>query len=70
VVGEDGSTVRLDYSCERDFAPIEHGVLTYDRALATWTATHADERVQRKAEAYLRLWLQRHPLRATAAMRG
>jgi hypothetical protein len=70
VVGEDGTTVRLDYSCERDFAPVEHGVLIYDRTAAHWTSTHADPRVQLKAEAYLRVWMERHPLRATAATRG
>jgi hypothetical protein len=70
VIGEDGSSVRLDYVCERDFAPIEHGVLTFDRAVSQWTSTHTDARVQSKADAYLRLWLQRHPLRASASGRG
>jgi hypothetical protein len=70
VVGEDGTTVRLDYSCERDFTPMEHGVLTYERTTAHWTSTHADPRVQLKAEAYLRVWMQRHPLRAVAATQG
>jgi hypothetical protein len=68
VVGEDGAIVRLDYVCERDFAPIEHGVLTYDRAVSSWTSTHADARVQLKAEAYLRVWMERHPIKASAAV--
>jgi hypothetical protein len=67
IVREDGAIVHVDYVCERDFAPVEHGVLIYDRAAANWTSTHGDPRVQRKAEAYLRIWMERHPLRASAA---
>jgi len=67
VVGEDGPLIRVDYSCERDFAPVEHGILTYDRVSASWTTAHADRRVQLKAEAYLSVWMQRHPYRASAA---
>ena len=69
VIGEEGSAVRLDYVCERDFAPIEHGILTFDRSVSQWTSTHSDVRVQGKADAYLRLWLERHPLRASATAR-
>jgi hypothetical protein len=67
VVGEDGALIRLDYVCERDFAPVEHGVLTYDRAASSWTSRHSDARVQLKAEAYLRIWMERHPLRAAVS---
>ena len=67
VIAEQGAVVHLDYVCERDFAPVEHGVLTFDRAASQWTSTHADERVQLKADAYLRVWMERHPLRASAA---
>jgi hypothetical protein len=66
VIAEDGPTVRLDYVCERDFAPIEHGVLSYDRAAAQWISSHVDARVQRKAEAYLRIWMERHSMKASA----
>jgi hypothetical protein len=67
VVGENGAIVQLDYVCERDFAPVEHGVLTFDRAASQWMSRHSDQRVQLKAEAYLRVWMERHPLRASAA---
>lgn len=66
VIKEDGTVIHLDYVCERDFAPVEHGVLVFDRAVWKWTTPHADHRVQRKAEAYVRVWMERHPLRAAA----
>lgn len=66
VIAEEGAVVRVDYVCERDFAPIEHGVLSFDRAASQWTSTHADQRVQLKADAYLRVWMERHPPRVSA----
>lgn len=67
VVGEDGAIVRLDYSCERDFAPVEHGVLTFDRGTSEWSAVHPDARVQSKAEAFMRVWVSKRQKTAAAA---
>jgi hypothetical protein len=66
VVAEDGTQVRLDYSCERDFAPVEHGVLTFDRMTAQWLTPHRDARVQSKAEAFMRVWLSKRQKSAAA----
>jgi hypothetical protein len=59
VIAEEGTQVRVDYSCEREFAPVEHGVLVFDRVTSQWLTAHADVRVQSKADAFMQVWLSK-----------
>lgn len=52
-------TLRLNYVCERDHLPVEHGVLEYDVAQAAWLKMHSDARVQRMAECFLESYLKK-----------
>ena len=54
----DGS-VLLFYICERDHHPGEHSTLEYDCASSGWRSQHRDPRIQRMAECYLEVYLQR-----------
>jgi hypothetical protein len=59
-LGEDrDGIVRVLFLCERASLPAGHGELLYDKRRATWLQTHADPRVQRMAECYLRAQTER-----------
>ena len=49
----------LCYVCELAYAPIEHGKLTFCRAENRWITPHADLRVQRLAECFLKTYRAR-----------
>ena len=54
-------TLFLRYVCERNHAPVEHGVLEFDLSRATWIRGHDDARVQKMAECFLESYLKRKP---------
>src|SRR3954468_3093211 len=64
--GGDGF-VAITYLLERGHAPVSDGELRYDPATGQWSASHPDERVQKKAQCYLESYLARHPRAARAA---
>ncbi len=47
----------VQYVCEREHRPVEHGELEYELAAKQWTKPHPDPRVQRKAERYVESYL-------------
>ena len=51
--------IRLHYSCERNHAPVEHGVLDYNCETRTWQVQHTDPCIHRQAECYLETYLER-----------
>jgi hypothetical protein len=51
--------IRVAFCSERDHAPVEHGVLTYDLRQHVWTAAHSNACVQRQAECAVESFLQR-----------
>lgn len=53
------SVLRLNYVCERDNRPVDHGELAYDLSQATWLNLHADARIQKMAECFLGSYLKR-----------
>ena len=67
VQSERGGLIVVTYVCERNFLPIEHGTLEFDRKSGTWGKAHPDLRVQSKAQAFLRTWLITHPARRECA---
>lgn len=55
--------ILLDYVYDRVHAPVEHGRLKYDRASRRWKTTLDDACVQRQAECYLAIYLERRKRR-------
>ena len=51
--------ILLHYSTERDHAPVEHGQLHYDCLTQVWPVSHPDACIQRQAECYVSLYLER-----------
>ncbi|MGA2647840.1 MAG: hypothetical protein ABSF15_24335 [Candidatus Sulfotelmatobacter sp.] len=54
-----GRLIQLRYVCERDHRPAEHGILQFDAAQSRWNQRHHDSRVQRMAECFLDLYLEK-----------
>ncbi len=50
--GRDG-ILRVRFSCEREYLPVDHGELLYDTMNGSWVRSHDDPRVQRMAECYV-----------------
>jgi hypothetical protein len=50
---EHESRVWLAYVCEKDYLPVEHGLLEFDIPAKTWIQPHRDARVQRLAACFL-----------------
>lgn len=59
VAAEKEGEVIVSYTCERDHAPVEHGELRYRLSSTSWCAPHADPVLQRQAECYLAIYLER-----------
>lgn len=59
VAKDGGAHILLHYSSERDHAPVEHGLLQYDCATRAWPVPHPDACIQRQAECYVSLYLER-----------
>ncbi|MEY2412466.1 MAG: hypothetical protein QOD84_1072 [Acidobacteriaceae bacterium] len=59
VVRDWRSHLSLQYVCEINHIPSEHGKLEYDVTEAKWTASHNNARVQKMAECYVEAYLLR-----------
>jgi len=59
VAQDEGNEILLDYVYDRAHAPAGHGTLKYDCASRRWKATLDDACVQRQAECYLAVYLER-----------
>ena len=63
-----GRIVQLQYVCERQHQPAEHGKLEFDGAGMQWVRRHSDSRVQKMAECFLETYLaKRKPVRVDGA---
>jgi len=69
VASDEGIRITLHYIYERAHAPVEWGKLEYDCVAANWVSALDDAVVQRQAECYVGVYLERRP-RATAASRS
>ena len=49
--------VQVQYVCERQHQPVEHGKLEFDGAGMQWVRRHSDMRVQKMAECFLETYL-------------
>jgi hypothetical protein len=59
IAKDGGDRILLHYCCERDHAPIQHGQLQYDCTSQAWPVSHPDLRIQRQAECYVEMYLER-----------
>lgn len=51
--------IELQYVCERQHRPVEHGTLGFDLAGQKWLRMHSDARVQKMAECFLQAHFER-----------
>ena len=61
VARDEGSRVILHYVSECDHEPVEYGRLEYDCTEQKWPAPLRDMCLQRQAECYLAVYLERRP---------
>lgn len=59
VAAASGSKVVLNYVCERDHRPGEHGTIEFDVATQAWSVPHRDCRIQKMAECFLQAYKER-----------
>ncbi len=56
---ETGIRIQIQYVCEREHLPSDHGMLQFDATAERWLQSHPDLRVQRMAECFLESYLQK-----------
>jgi hypothetical protein len=62
VASDEGvSRIVLHYVSEREHEPVEYGRLEYDCATQHWSAPLRDPCLQRQAECYVAVYLERRP---------
>lgn len=61
VARDEESRIILHYVSEREHEPVEYGRLEYDCATKTWAAPLRDICLQRQADCYLSVYLERRP---------
>jgi hypothetical protein len=52
--------LQLQFVLEAKHLPVEDGKLEYDRILSCWTAAHPDPGIQKLAECFLQMYLERN----------
>lgn len=61
VAQDAGERIVLNYVYDLDHLPVAHGQLEYDCARRRWTSTVTDACLERQAECYLAVYLERRP---------
>lgn len=59
VAAASDNRIVLNYVCERDHRPGEHGTLEFDLLACCWAKPHDDARMQRMAECFVEAYRQR-----------
>lgn len=67
VAREEAQQIVLNYACERSHRPADHGQLRFELGSGTWRNPHADPRIQKMAECFLRSYLAGTGRQATSA---
>ncbi|HMF92185.1 MAG TPA: hypothetical protein VKL40_16185 [Candidatus Angelobacter sp.] len=62
-----GERIVLNYVYDLDHLPVEHGQLEYNCATQSWLFAAPDACLQRQAECYLAVYLERRPRPVLAA---
>ena len=63
VARDEDSRIILHYVSERFHQPVEYGRLEYDCQLERWLAPMRDPCLQRQAECFVKVYLERRPRR-------
>jgi hypothetical protein len=61
VAEDEGEHIILHYVYDRDHLPVAHGQLAYDCVQQRWLSIPADACLERQAECYLAVYLERRP---------
>jgi hypothetical protein len=61
VARDEESRIIFHYVSEREHEPVEYGRLEYDCMAKSWIAPLRDVCLQRQAEVYLAVYLERRP---------
>jgi hypothetical protein len=61
VARDEGARIVLHYVSEREHEPVEYGRLEYDCGTQHWTAPLRDACLQRQAECFVEVYLERRP---------
>jgi hypothetical protein len=61
VARDEKSTIVLHYVTEREHEPVEYGRLEYDCQTQKWLAPMRDPCLQRQAECFITVYLERRP---------
>lgn len=61
VVNESRESISLQFVLEKAYLPISYGMLAYDLLSRSWSSSHSDLTVQKKAECFLQSYLDRKP---------
>jgi hypothetical protein len=59
VVGNSGEEISLQFVLEQAYLPAGSGILTFHIGSKIWVSSHSDPRIQKKAECFLRAYLER-----------
>jgi hypothetical protein len=59
VANDSGERISVQFVFEAEYRPAGHGVLEYDAVLKDWVLPHAEVRIQRLAECFLQVYLER-----------
>ena len=59
IAQDSGDLIALQFVLESDHRPAGHGVLHFDRLSGSWTSSHPDPLIQKKAECFLQSYLER-----------
>lgn len=66
IADDQGTRILLHFVLERDHAPVEWGKLEFDVAAQRWFSSLANGLLQRQAESYLSVYMERKPRALTA----
>lgn len=59
VAGNSAEEISLQFVTEQDYLPAGNGILTFHVDSGIWVSPHPDPRIQKKAECFLRAYLER-----------
>lgn len=59
VVSNSGEQISLQFVLEQDYRPAGNGILVFNFQSRIWISPHPDPRIQKKADCFLRAYLER-----------
>ena len=59
VVSNSGEEISVQFVLEQNYLPAGNGILTVNLHSGIWISSHPDPRIQKKAECFLRAYLER-----------